>query len=63
MASILRQISPSLVTLLYRNIKTVASRQTCDDTLPKGKVWRILFEKKGILARNLRQFRPQEKKD
>jgi hypothetical protein len=51
------------VTLLYRNIKTVASRQVLWWHTPqKGKFWRILFEKKGIFARNLRQLRPKKKK-
>ncbi len=75
-ASLTRQISTSLATVLCRTIKCVACRQACllwrhssQKHLKPNEIWRLVFKKQGLFARNLDQsrllvatFRPKKKR-
>jgi len=60
-ASLRRQISTKLVTILYRTIKCVAYRQAGGDALPKRirtrrNVGNTILRKQGFFARNLDRY-------
>jgi hypothetical protein len=75
-ASLTRQISTSLATVLYRTIKCVAYRQasplwqhSSQKNLKPSEIWRLIFEKTGTFRQKFgsespfgRYFSPQKEK-